>query len=174
MTKQNEVLSHETLSIQPELRRDLTPVLLNRDHHRLVEDLKKLDEDLRSSGVESLAMRLACETSPDSGAFLRALEQALRVRRLRAARGTVTADVGCTGVCAVFGNLVHERSARRLCGCRTIDGIRWTSKSTLQRASTFFDQAQLRRLNVALVELLGGRDGTRRSVLSEPKTCPCA
>jgi len=68
VTKQNEVLSHETLSIQLELRRDLTPVLRNRERRRLVEDLKKLDEDLRSSGVESLAMRPACETSPDSGA----------------------------------------------------------------------------------------------------------
>ena len=60
------------------------------------------------------------------------------------------------------------------CGCCTIDGIRWTSKSTLQRASTFFDQAQLRRLNVALVELLGGRDGDAPLGLERPKTCPCA
>ena len=50
------------------MRGSITPVLRNRDHRRLVEDLKKLDEDLRSSGVESLAMRLACETSPDSDA----------------------------------------------------------------------------------------------------------
>jgi hypothetical protein len=45
------------------------------------------------------------------------------------------------------------------CGCRHIDGIRWTSKSTLHRASTFFDEAQLRQLNDSLVKSLGGAHG---------------
>ena len=159
MNKQNEVLSHETLSIQPELSRDLTPVLRNRDHHRLVEDLKKLDEDLRSSGVESLAMRLACETSPDSGASFARLNRrcefavyALRAELLRQM-------LGAPAFVPYSVTLSTSDLLADFCGCRTIDGIRWTSKSTLQRASTFFDQAQLRRLNVALVELLGGRDG---------------
>ena len=42
-----------------------------------------------------------------------------------------------------------------------MDGIRWTSNSTLQRASTFFDSAQLRRLNTELVELFDGAHGER-------------
>ena len=42
------------------------------------------------------------------------------------------------------------------CGCRTIDGIRWTSKSSLHRASIFFSEDQLRQMNQLLVEVLGG------------------
>lgn len=42
------------------------------------------------------------------------------------------------------------------CGCRTIDGIRWTSKRTLALASTFDDEDQLRNLNIALVEWIIG------------------
>ena len=152
MNKQNEVLSHETLSIQPKLRRDLTPVLRNRDHRRLVEDLKKLDEDLRSSGVESLAMRLACETSPDSGASFARLSRrcefavyALRAELLRQM-------LGAPAFVPYSVTLSTSDLLADFCGCRTIDGIRWTSKSTLQRASTFFDQAQL-EIHGAVVDL---------------------
>ena len=61
MTNQNKVPSPVTVSIQSELRPALTPVLRNRDYDRMAEDLKKLDTDLRQSGIEFLAMRLACE-----------------------------------------------------------------------------------------------------------------
>ena len=36
------------------------------------------------------------------------------------------------------------------CGCRSIAGIRWTSKSSLHRASTLFSDEQLRTLNTLL------------------------
>ncbi len=41
------------------------------------------------------------------------------------------------------------------CGCRSIAGIRWTSKSSLHRASTLFSEEQLREFNTLLVESLG-------------------
>jgi len=43
------------------------------------------------------------------------------------------------------------------CGCRSLDGIRWTSKSTLHRASTFYSDEQLREFNTLLVQTLGGQ-----------------
>lgn len=55
------------------------------------------------------------------------------------------------------------------CGCRQIDGIRWTSKSSLHRASTFFSDAQLRELNTLLVQTLGGAHGATPLGLEQPE-----
>lgn len=125
----------------------------------MAEDLKKLDADLRGSGVESLAMRLACEDALASGASFASLSKrcefavyALRTELLRQM-------LGAPAFVPYSVTLSSSDLFTDFCGCRTIDGIRWTSKSTLQRGSTFFDEAQLRRLNVKLVALLGGADG---------------
>lgn len=125
----------------------------------MIEDLKKLAADLRASGVESLAMRLACEQALASGIASAQLSKrcefavyALRTELLRQM-------LGAPAFVPYSVTLSTSDLFADFCGCRTIDGIRWTSKSTLQRASTFFDEAQLRRLNIALVELLGGAHG---------------
>lgn len=127
----------------------------------MVEDLEKLDRDLRASGVESLAMRMACEQARESGASFVSLSKrcefavyALRTELLRQM-------LGAPAFVPYSVTLSTSDLFTDFCGCRTMDGIRWTSKSTLQRASTFFDAAQLRRLNTELVELLGGAHGER-------------
>lgn len=125
----------------------------------MVEELKKLDEDLRASGVESLAKRLACEAALESGASFARLSKrcefavyALRAELLRQM-------LGAPAFVPYSVTLSTSDLFADFCGCRTIDGIRWTSKSTLPRASTFFDEAQLRCLNIKLVQLLGGSQG---------------
>ena len=127
----------------------------------MAEDLKKLDADLRQSGIESLAMRLACEDALASGVSFSSLSKrcefavyALRTELLRQM-------LGAPAFVPYSVTLSTSDLFADFCRCRTIDGIRWTSKSTLQRASTFYNEAQLRDLNIALVELLGGADGDR-------------
>ena len=87
-------------------------------------------------------MRLACETSPDSGASFARLngrcEFAVYALRAELLRQMLGAPAFVPYSVTLTSDLLAD-----FCGCRTIDGIRWTSKSTLQRASTFFDQAQL-------------------------------
>ncbi len=41
------------------------------------------------------------------------------------------------------------------CAIRSLFGVRWTSKSTLHRASQLFSDEQLRAFNTRLVELAG-------------------
>lgn len=125
----------------------------------MVEDLAKLDADLRGSGVETLAMHLACESALESDACFSGLSKrcefavyALRAELLRQM-------LGAPAFVPYSVTLSTSDLLADFCGCRTLDGIRWTSKSTLQRASTFFDEAQLRRLNIELVKLLGGAHG---------------
>lgn len=55
------------------------------------------------------------------------------------------------------------------CGCRTIEGIRWTSKSSLHRASLLFTDAQLRELNTLLVQAAGNREYCPQLGLSAPE-----
>ena len=59
-------MSKNTESIQSWLRPALTPVLHNRNHQRLVDDLEKLDRDLKASGLENKAMELTLESLPDN------------------------------------------------------------------------------------------------------------
>jgi len=55
------------------------------------------------------------------------------------------------------------------CGCRSIAGIRWTSKSSLHRASILFSNEQLRTLNTLLVECAGTASSAARLGLQRPE-----
>jgi len=158
MTNKNETLSHITVSIQSLLRPALTPVLRNRDYHRLVEDLTKLDQDLRASGLEALAMSMALEGMDGEASFWQQSKRcqfalySLRTELLRHMLGTPSFE-------AYSVTLSSSDLFSDFCGCRSIEGIRWTSKSSLHRASSFFSEEQLRELNCLLVETLGGAYG---------------
>lgn len=54
------------------------------------------------------------------------------------------------------------------CGVRRIDGITGISKSTLERASKFFDQEQVRWMNQVVVEMCGEADRAKELGLAEP------
>jgi hypothetical protein len=69
VTKNIEPLSNETLFIQSWLRPALTPVLGNRDHQRLVDDLEQLDNNLKASGLEAKAMSLALDDLEEGVSF---------------------------------------------------------------------------------------------------------
>ena len=66
MIKNPEPTLDNLVSIQSWLRPALTPVLYNRDHKRLVVDLAKLDQALKTSGLETKAIEFALESLPES------------------------------------------------------------------------------------------------------------
>jgi len=44
------------------------------------------------------------------------------------------------------------------CRVRTLECIKWTSKSTLERVSMLFDEEQLRRLHQTLAEVVANEE----------------
>lgn len=126
----------------------------NRDHRRMVDDLKKLDQSLKTSGLETKAIEFALDNLPEGASAKQRNRRAefavyaLRVELLRHMLGT-------PGFEAFSVTLASSDLLTDFCGCRSIAGIRWTSKSSLHRASTLFSDEQLRSLNTLLVECVG-------------------
>ncbi len=146
--------SADTVTFQSFLRPALTPVLRNRDYDRLVEDLRQLDDNLTQGGLEEMAIRFGLSQLPPgaSGAVRNRKAQfalySLRVELLRHL-------LGLPGFEAFSMTLASSDLLTDFCGCRSLVGVRWTSKSTLHRASKLFTDEQLRGFNTRLVELAG-------------------
>lgn len=168
MNNKTEPLSNETLSIQCWLRPALTPVLRNRDHQRLLEDLQKLDRDLSSCGLEDLAIEFAMEGLDEKASFKKRSKRAefaiysLRVELLRQLLGT-------PGFEAYSVTLAGSDLLTDFCRCRSIEGIKWTSKSSLHRASTFFTDEQLRQFNTLLVQAVGHTSYCSQLEMNQPE-----
>ena len=168
MNKNIEPLSENTVSIQSWLRPALTPVLRNRDHQRLLEDLAKLDRDLKASGLENKAIEFALESLPDNTPAWQLNRRAefavyaLRVELLRQMLGVPSFE-------AFSVTLAGSDLLTDFCGCRSIAGIRWTSKSSLHRASTLFSDEQLRTLNTLLIQSVGSARSSAQLGLQGPE-----
>ena len=113
-------------------------------------------------------MEFALESLPDNTPawqFNRRAEfavYALRVELLRQMLGT-------PGFEAFSITLAGSELLTDFCGCRSIAGIRWTSKSSLHRASTLFSDEQLRTLNTLLIECVGAASLAGQFGLKEPE-----
>lgn len=154
MNKNSEPLLSNTVSIQNWLRPALTPVLHNRDYRRLVDDLEKIDQALKSSGLETKAIEYALDSMPE-GASAKQLKRRAEFG-LYALRAEVLRQMlGAPGFEAFSVTLAGSDLLSDFCGCRSIAGIRWTSKSSLHRASTLFSDGQLREFNTLLAECAG-------------------
>jgi hypothetical protein len=146
--------SGKTLAFQSLLRPALTPVLRNRDYERLVADLRELDRNLTESGMEDLAVSFGLSQLPqDASAAQRSKKAefavyALRVELLRHL-------LGLPGFEAFSMTVASSDLLSDFCGCRSLLGVKWTSKSSLHRASTFFTDEQLREFNTLLVGTAG-------------------
>ena len=151
----NELLepnSADTVTFQSLLRPALTPVLQNRDYDRLVEDLRQLDDNLIQGGLEDLAIRFALSQLPPGASDTvrnRKAQFALYALRVELLRHLL----GLPGFEAFSMTLASSDLLSDFCGCRSLVGVRWTSKSTLHRASKLFTDEQLRAFNTRLVEL---------------------
>lgn len=166
VTKNNELFSDQTIRFQSLLRPALTPVLRNRDYERLVADLQQLDRNLIDGGMERLAGAFALSQLPEDASAAQRSKKvefavyALRVELLRHL-------FGLPGFEAFSVSLASSDLLSDFCGCRSLLGVKWTSKSSLHRASTFFSDEQLREFNTRLVELAGNQSHCPRLGLEE-------
>jgi len=151
VNKNNEVFCAQTLAVQSFLRPALTPVLRNRDYERLVSDLEQLDRHLIDSGLERLAVSFGLSQLPQGACATQRSRKAefsvyaLRVELLRH-------SLGLPGFEAFSMTLASSDLLSDFCGCRSLLGVKWTSKSSLHRASIFFTDEQLREFNTRLVQ----------------------
>lgn len=168
MKKNSEPLLDNPVFIQNWLRPALTPVLHNRDHKRLVGDLERIDQALKASELEAKAIEFALENLPEGVSPKQRNRRAefavyaLRVELLRQM-------LGAPGFEAFSVTLASSDLLTDFCGCRSIAGIRWTSKSSLHRASTLFSDEQLREFNTLLVECVGSAPSSVQLGLKGPE-----
>ncbi len=156
----------KNIAIQCLLRPALTVVdrCLDDDNFRATID--RIDRLLIDSEVESQAIELALEGWPPMG---------LKARRQRASFAIKALRMDTLG--RLLGGISFRHLSRALgssdlladfCRVRQIDGIRGISKSTLERASKFFSEEQLRALHRTLTEVVGDALLARQVGLDKP------
>ncbi len=157
MTTKASPASEKTVAIQGWLRTPLAPVLGNRDYSRFATELAQIDALIRGSAIESLALEYALE-GLDAGASGRQARGKAEFALFALRSEILRHLLGAPGFVAYSSTLASSELLSDFCGCRSVAGIRWTSKSTLQRASSFFSDEQLRELNALLVQTAGHSD----------------
>jgi len=130
---------------------------MNRDYEAFRWDLQKIDGDIRASELEGQAVEMALEGLP---AGARPDERERRAEfALFALRAELLRHVlGLPSFRSYSKMLASSDLLADFCGVRTLEGIKWTSKSTVDRASKFFDEQQLRRLHQTLAEVAANED----------------
>ncbi len=152
----------KNIAIQCLLRPALTVVdrCLDYDNFRAI--IERIDRLLIDSEVESQGVDLALERGQPMSVKARQKRanfalKALRMETLRYLLGGIS-----------FRHLSRALGSSDLladfCRVRHIDGIRGISKSTLERASKFFSEEQLRALHRTLTEVVGDADLARQVV----------
>ena len=152
----------KNIAIQCLLRPALTVVERCTDYENFRATIERIDRLLIDSEVESQAIELALERGQPMSVKARQKRanfalKALRMETLRYLLGGIS-----------FRHLSRALGSSDLladfCRVRHIDGIRGISKSTLERASKFFSEEQLRALHRTLTEVVGDADLARQVV----------
>lgn len=166
MKQKNRPFSTKTLSIQSWLRPELTSVKSNIDYDRFKEELDHISLSLRNGWVEDLAIDFALEALPEKATPKMKEKQA--VWAVFALRAEVLRHLlGLPSFRSYSRSLAGSDLLADFCGVRTLEGIKWTSKSTLERASKFFTAEQIESLNRHLSEIVGNDDWSKRLELNE-------
>ena len=155
MNKQRRV--GETIGIQSWLRPALTPVMANKDFAAFRDQLEQMSGLLESSLLEDMAMDFAVEGQEGASAqrLSRRKEFALKALRVE----TLRMLLGNPSFREFSRTVASSELLADFCGVRRIDGIRGISKSTLERASKFFPDKQVRWMHQVLIEMSGGEQG---------------
>ncbi len=152
----------KNIAIQCLLRPALTMVDRCLDYDNFRATIERIDRLLIDSEVESQGVDLALERGQPMSVKARQKRanfalKALRMETLRYLLGGIS-----------FRHLSRALGSSDLladfCRVRHIDGIRGISKSTLERASKFFSEEQLRALHRTLTEVVGDADLARQVV----------
>jgi IS5 family transposase len=154
------------LAIQSLLRPALTPVHNCKDHAVFQQTLNNIDQFLADSELESQAIEMALEGWEHAGSKQQQKRaqygmRALRMEVLRFLLGGISFRqlsmlLGSSDLMADF------------CRAREMDGIRGISKSTVERCSKFFTEAQVRQLHRTLCEVAGNADLAGWAGLQKP------
>ncbi len=152
----------KNIAIQCLLRPALTVVDRCLDYDNFRATIERIDRLLIDSEVESQGVDLALERGQPMSVKARQKRanfalKALRMETLRYLLGGIS-----------FRHLSRALGSSDLladfCRVRHIDSIRGISKSTLERASKFFSEEQLRALHRTLTEVVGDADLARQVV----------
>ena len=138
----------------------------NCDYAAFRADLEHIDQCLRASSMDALVADLALEG-------YEAAPLPVQRRRVRFAYFAVRAELlrnllGLPSYRAFSQQVASSDLLADFCGVRTLEGIRHTSKSTLERASKFFSANQMKRLHQLLAEVAGNADLCGALSLEQP------
>jgi len=154
------------IALQQPLRPALTPVGSNVDYSRAKGELDEMDRLLADSGVESMAVELALEStqklsSKRTETLARFAIQSIRTETLRWYLGGISFRALSKAICS-------SDLYARFCRVIDIEGIRGVSKSTLERSSKLFDDSAMDRLLKELTAKSVDEEGSARIGLDKP------
>jgi hypothetical protein len=143
-----------------------TNVICNADYARLAAQVADIESALRDSGIEAQAVEMALENHPG-------LDEAAQARLRRFAVESVRAEVlrrlqNTPSFRSFSVSVACSTLLARFCGLLEIDGIRRSSKSTMERRSKLFSAEQWQTLNRTLLEVCGSEDLCGDIGLAEP------
>lgn len=128
----------------------------NADYERFAAQLDDVLAALRGSGVEEQAVCMALDNRPGLGAAAKARRARFAVE---AVRGEVLRKLQSSPSFRVFSvSVACSGLLARFCGLLEIDGVRRTSKSTMDRRSKLFSARQWHDLNRTLMEVCGNAE----------------
>ena len=143
--------------IQSWLRPDLTPVLANCDYERLRQDLDKIEANIRASCVEALAIDITLDRL-DENTSSRCRDRNIQFAPVALRMELLRHLLGMPSFREFSARLSSSDLLADFCNVSFIEGNRWTSKSTLERASKFFTHEELQRMNALLTETVANSD----------------
>ncbi len=156
----------KNIAVQSFLRPALTPVIRCKDYTVFLETMERIDRVLIDSSLEREAIVKALEGWDEAGGkdrerrALRAIK-ALRVEVVRHLLGGISFR-------CLSQELGRSELLANFCRVREVDGIRKTSKSSLERDSKFFDEAYLRQLHARMTEVVGNAEHCGEAGLEKP------
>jgi hypothetical protein len=142
----------------------------NADHRRLVAELERIDAVLGSASLESQAIDFALENFAVTQGRNAAPKEAAKAGEfaLFSLRAEVLRHLRQLPSFREYSKMLATSDLLAdFCRIRRIDGIKWSSKSTLDRASKFFDASQWQSLCKTLTEVVGNADTCGAAGLAE-------
>jgi len=142
----------------------------NADHRQLVAELERIDAVLGSASLESQAIDFALENFVVSQGRNAGPKEAAKVGEfaLFSLRAEVLRHLRQLPSFREYSKMLATSDLLAdFCRIRRIDGIKWSSKSTLDRASKFFDASQWQSLCKTLTEVVGNADTCGAAGLAE-------
>jgi hypothetical protein len=121
---------------------------------------------LGSAHLEALAMDLAVERHEAASVRHRAVRKQFALKALRVQ--VLKSMLGNPSYRSFSCMVASSELLADFCGVRRIDGIRGVAKSTLERASKFFTQTQVRWMHQVLIEMSAEGDRAKEMGLKQP------